>query len=144
MRITICGSMRFAGRIVEIFQRLKEMGHEPIVHEDLFSVADGTIEYVRDKSNHTEHSEIKKKYDYIKAWHDLVLKGDAILVCNFDKGRIKNYIGGNTLLEIGFAHVNDKKIFLLNQIPEIGYKDEIVAMQPIILNGDLNRIGDSK
>jgi hypothetical protein len=28
----------------------------------------------------------------------------------------------------------------LNEIPEMGYKDEIVAMKPVILEGDLNRI----
>lgn len=41
---------------------------------------------------------------------------------------------------MAFAHVLDKKIFLLNPIPEIPYKDEIVAMQPIILDGDLAKI----
>lgn len=33
---------------------------------------------------------------------------DAILVLNYDKKGIKNYIGGNTLMEMGFAHVHDK------------------------------------
>ncbi len=62
------------------------------------------------------------------------------LAVNIDKKGIKNYIGGNTFLEMGFAHVLDKKIFLLNEIPDISYKDEIKAMQPIILNGDLSKI----
>jgi hypothetical protein len=29
---------------------------------------------------------------------------------------------------------------LLNPIPEMGYEDEIVAMKPVILNGDLDKI----
>jgi predicted RNA-binding protein with PUA domain len=65
---------------------------------------------------------------------------DAILILNLEKNNIKGYIGGNTFLEMGFAHVLNKKIFLLNEIPEMGYKDEIVAMKPVILEGDLNRI----
>jgi hypothetical protein len=66
---------------------------------------------------------------------------DAILVCNFDKKGIKNYIGGNTLMEIGFAHVNDKKIFLYNPIPEdVPYVDEIKAMIDAVINNDLNLI----
>jgi predicted RNA-binding protein with PUA domain len=41
---------------------------------------------------------------------------------------------------MGFAHVLGKKIFLLNDIPEISYKDEIKMMQPIILEGELSKI----
>ena len=43
-------------------------------------------------------------------------------------------------LEMGFAHVLGKKIFLLNGIPDMHYKDEIRAMQPVVLDGDLNGI----
>ena len=44
-------------------------------------------------------------------------------------------------MEIGFAHVNDKKVFLLNPIPEdVSYADEIKAMADVILNGDLSKI----
>lgn len=47
-------------------------------------------------------------------------------------------------MEIGFAHVNDKKIFLLNEIPEnISYVDEIKAMADTILNGDLHKLSKS-
>jgi uncharacterized membrane protein (UPF0127 family) len=54
------------------------------------------------------------------------LKSDAVLVLNYDRKGIKNYIGGNTLMEIGFAHVLNKKIYLMNPIPEIEfYKSEI-------------------
>jgi len=66
---------------------------------------------------------------------------DAVLVLNYDKKGIKNYIGGNTLMEIGFAHVLNQKIFLLNPIPEIPfYKTEIEAVKPMIIHGDLARI----
>ncbi len=43
-------------------------------------------------------------------------------------------------MELGFAYVNDKKIFLLNPIPDLPYKEEIEAVQPIVLNGDLSKI----
>jgi len=138
MKITVCGSVTFADKISEIFNKLKEMGHEPPAHKNLFSVADGTAEEIGMYDG--EHHEVKIKYDYIKAWHDIIVSGDAILVCNFDKNGIKDYIGGNTLMEMGFAHVNNKKIFLLNPIPAINYVDEIMAMQPTILNGDLSKI----
>ena len=33
-----------------------------------------------------------------------------------------------------------KKIYLLNEIPELPYKEEILGMKPVILNGDLSKI----
>lgn len=62
---------------------------------------------------------------------------DAILVMNYDRRGVKNYIGGNTLMEIGFAHILGKKIFLLNPVPDMHYKSEIEAVEPIILDGDM-------
>jgi len=41
---------------------------------------------------------------------------------------------------MGFAYVLEKGIYLLNPIPDIGYRDEIVAMQPTVINGDLDLI----
>ncbi|MBI5401399.1 hypothetical protein HZB05_01050, partial [Candidatus Wolfebacteria bacterium] len=67
--------------------------------------------------------------------------GDAVLVMNLDKHGIKNYIGGNTLMEIGFAHVLNQKIFLYNPIPDIPYyKSEIEAVKPTIIDRDLSKI----
>ena len=53
----------------------------------------------------------------------------------FESGQnnVKNYVGGNTLMEIGFAHVLNQKIFMLNPIPEMPYcKSEIEAVKPVI------------
>lgn len=79
--------------------------------------------------------------DAIRDFWKSMQGADAILVTNYDKHGIKNYIGGNTLMEIGFAHVLNQKIFLLNPIPDIPYyKSEIEAVKPVILNGDLSKI----
>jgi len=139
MKITICGSVKFAEKLVEIYHELKEMKHEPMMHEDMFGIADGTAQELIDGIS-MNHSEIKRKHNFIKWWYDCIKSGDAVLFCNFDKNGIPNYIGGNTLMEMGFAHVLNKKIFLLNSIPEMGYKDEIIAMQPTVLEGDLSKI----
>lgn len=140
MKITICGSVKFADRLVDIYRQLEKLGHEPVMHEDMFGIADGTAQELIDGID-IDHSEIKKKHNFIKLWYELIVGSDAILVCNFDKNGIENYIGGNTLMEIGFAHVNDKKIFLLNPIPEnIPYVDEIKAMADLVIEGDLQKI----
>lgn len=140
MKITLSGSVKFAPQLVEIYRRLEGLGHTPMMHEEMFRIADGTAKEIIDRLDH-EHHEIKRKYNFIKWWHDCIKSGDALLVCNFDKNGIKNYIGGNTLMEIGFAHVNDKKVFLLNPIPEeVSYVDEIKAMTDIVIYGDLTLI----
>lgn len=140
MKITICGSVKFADKLVEIYHELEKLGHQPMMHKDMFGIADGTAQELIDGIE-MDHSEIKKKHNFIKFWYNLIVGGDAVLICNFDKNGIKNYIGGNTLMEIGFAHVNDKKVFLLNPIPEdVSYADEIKAMADVVINGDLNKI----
>lgn len=138
MKITLCGSIKFAKEIVEIYRKLKELGHEPLMHDEMFKIANGTLTgktYWEISENGT-----KRKCNLIKWWHDCIKSGDAILVCNFDNGRIKNYTGGNVLMEIGFAYVNDKKIFLLNPIPKELSSDELKVMVDVILDGDLSKI----
>ncbi len=77
----------------------------------------------------------------IRDFWEKIKQSDAILVLNFDRRGVANYIGGNTLMEIGFAHVLNKKIFLWNPVPEIPYyKSEIEATRPVIINGDLSLV----
>ena len=46
---------------------------------------------------------------------------------------------------MGFAHVHNKKIFLLNPLPQnCSYLDEIKAMYDKIINEDLAKIGNYK
>lgn len=140
MKITLCGSVKFADKIVELYRQLEELGHEPMMHEEMFKIADGTAKELIEGIN-ADHAQIKKENDFIRWWHDCIKSGDAVLICNFDKKGIKNYVGGNTLMEIGFAHVNNKKIFLLNPVPEeVPYADEIKAMFDEVIEGDLGKI----
>jgi len=140
MKITLSGSIKFANKFVEVYRQLEKLGHQPMMHEIMFDIAEGTATEITNAIS-SDHGSAKRKYGFIKWWHDCIKKGDAILVLNYDKNDIKNYIGGNTLIEIGFAHANDKKVFLLNPVPEgVPYADEIKAMVDVVLNGDLNKI----
>ncbi|PIS07706.1 hypothetical protein COT78_01910 [Candidatus Berkelbacteria bacterium CG10_big_fil_rev_8_21_14_0_10_43_13] len=83
----------------------------------------------------------KNNMDAIREFWRMMQGADAVLVLNLDKNGVKNYVGGNTLMEIGFAHILNQKIFMLNPIPEMPYcKSEIEAVKPIIINGDLKKI----
>jgi nucleoside 2-deoxyribosyltransferase len=84
--------------------------------------------------------ERKLNINAIKRHYEKIKESDAILVINITKKNIENYIGGNTFLEMGFAHILDKKIFLFKPVPEMLYTDEILAMKPKIINSDLKFI----
>ncbi len=140
MEITLCGSSAFRQKKVEIMDKLIELGHEPIIHPHYIeSVREGRKD-IMERINSGEHAQLKIENNYIMWYYRAIVGSDAVLVVNLKKNEINNYIGGNALMEIAFAYVNNKKIYLLNNIPEISYKDEIIAMQPIIINNDLSKI----
>lgn len=142
MKITICGSVTFRKEMVDAKNKLNEMGHEGIIHQVMEDLALGRNPELMKRVDE-EHAKVKRECGFIKWYHDSITNSDAILVLNYDKNGIKNYIGGNTLMEIGFAHVNGKKIFLLNPPPEeVSYAEEINAMVDSVLDGDLNKILD--
>jgi len=136
MKIGIIGSMQFTEKMVEVRDELIKHGHNAFIadfHKPL--IGKTTEEIERIKLYH------KYEKDVIREFWRAMQEADAVLVLNYDKNGIKNYIGGNTLMEIGFAHVLNQKIFLLNPIPEIPYyESEIKAVKPIIINGDLSLI----
>ncbi len=101
---------------------------------------EATMEEIKQENQEGRGAERKIKLDAIKRHYKKIEKSDAILVLNYTKKSIKNYIGGNTFLEMGFAHVLDKKIFLFNPIPQMLYTDEILAMAPIVVAKDLSKI----
>jgi len=142
MKITICGSLDFTPEIKKISDKLEKLGFKvfiPISSEKILK-GDFSLDEIKQEKEKGEFSQRAIKYDSIRAYWKIIKESDAILVVNLDKNSIKNHIGGNVFLEMGFAHVLNKKIFLLNDIPKTIYTDEIKTMQPIILNGDLSKI----
>lgn len=136
MKIGIISSMQFTDKMVETRDKLIELGHDAFLtnlHTSMIGRNADEIEKIK----------LHQKYnlDAIREFWKLMQGAEAVLVLNFDKNGIKNYIGGNTLMEIGFAHVLEQKIFLWNPIPEISYyKSEIEAVKPVIIDGDLTKI----
>ena len=136
MKIGIIGSMQFSEKMIEVREELVRRGHHAFVTKFAGPMVGKTDE-------EKEVMKIDQKYnkDAIREFWHMMQGADAVLVLNYDKRGIKNYIGGNTLMEIGFAHVLNQKIFLLNPIPDIPfYKTEIEAVKPIIIDGDLSLI----
>lgn len=139
MKIGIIGSMQFTERMVDVRDQLTAMGHEAFV-TDLHTPFIGKSDEEKEKIKIFQ----KNNKDAIREFWREMQGADAVLVLNYEKHGIANYIGGNTLMEIGFAHVLNQKVYLLNPIPEIPYyKTEIEAVRPVILNGDLSKISKS-
>lgn len=142
MKIAICSSLDFINDIKETADKLVQLGHEvtlPQTAEKIYK-GEATYEQVMEEKENGEFANRGIKQDSLNYYYGKIKEADAIIVLNLKKKDIEGYIGGAVFLEMGFAHVLGKKIFLLNDIPEISYKDEIRMMQPIVLNGNLGLI----
>lgn len=133
MKIGIIGSMQFTDKMIEVRDELMKLGHDAFITNLHKTMIGKDVEEI-------EKIKLYQKYnqDAIREFWNAMQGADAVLVLNFDKSEIKNYIGGNTLMEIGFAHVLNQKIYLWNPVPEMPYcESEIKAVKPIIINGDI-------
>jgi hypothetical protein len=135
MKIFVICSKKFYDKIPPIVVELEKKGHilsmpncfdDPATEERYRAL--GTEAHSKWKSEMITHS------------LDVIGDNDAVLVLNFDKDNLKNYIGGATFLEMYDAFRLGKKIFMYNDIPEGILHDEIMGFDPIVLGGDLDRI----
>lgn len=136
MKIIICGSIKAADEIIKVKNTLEGKGH-------IVEIPEGVKhEYMRSKDTDTseERAETKIKYNLIRGYYEKMKEYDVVLIVNPKLKGIEGYIGGNTLIEMAFGLILNKKIYCLYPIPEMSYTPEILAMQPIILNGDLSII----
>lgn len=136
MKIGVAGSMQFTDKMIAVCDELEKLGHQSFMSKFKDN-------YVGKTDDEIEKIKLKDKYerDAIREFWQPMQNADALLVLNFDKHDIKNYIGGNTFLEMGFAHVLNQKIYLWNPIPEMPYfHTELLAMRPVVINGDLTKI----
>lgn len=139
MKIQICGSMTFAKQMREAKKVLEKKGHTVTIPTNTdYHIEDPTfVDNLEDNLRHCIEN------DTIKENFNLVADADAILVVNYPKNNMDGYIGASTLMEIGIAHFLGKKIFLLHKIPSfdtVRWAHEVTIMQPIIINGDIEKI----
>lgn len=135
MKIFICTSKHLYKYVDEIKKELKKKGHIITIPN---SYDNPKKEEQMKNLGSREHSEWKAKMIHLQK--EKVGMNDAILVLNMEKNGQKNYIGGATFLEIYMAFDLGKKIYLYNSIPENILKDELIGMNPTIINGNLDLI----
>jgi len=135
MKIFIICSKKFYDKIPPIKQSLEFNGHI-ISLPNCFD--DPSIEARQKKLNNEDYA--KWKASMIMHSEKVISDIDAVLVLNFEKQGVPNYIGGATFLEMYDAFRLNKKIFLFNDTPDGILRDEIAGFCPILINGDLSKI----
>ncbi len=153
MKITICGSIGFYKEMEEARDALKKIGHEVKIPELALEVpkefGGGKKvyfgKYIEENGGidafPAEHKVWDLKEGAIRDHYEKIDWADAILVVNHEKRGIQGYIGGNTLIEIGVAFYSKKPIYILNPVSsELSYKQEVMGIKPILLNGKIKNL----
>ena len=150
MKITLCGSLAFFEEMEKVRKDLEALGHE--VKSPPLMVPDGKggeisvyDRYKQSKAAGIGDDAIWDMCEGAMRNHfDKVVWCDAVLVVNEEKNDIPGYIGANTLLEVGVGFHFKKPLYLMHQIPEISYQEEILGMKPIVIDSDLSKLDTVK
>lgn len=140
--ITICSSAAFYKQAIEIQDQLTNLGFSVIVPATATRMKEsGDFEVSHYKTWFADANDYHKKSQLMRAHFEEVEKADAILVLNYEKRGIQNYIGGNVLMEMAIAFWLKKPIFILNEMPkESAFEEEIKGMEPILLHGTVSTL----
>lgn len=133
MLITICMSMALRQRLPAVCAELESYGHSVLTPVD-------TMDFDYEGADEEERAALKRRRDLIRLHYQKISRSDAILVLNEDLPGRPAYIGGNSFLEMGFAHVLELPIYVMQDLPASPYRSEMLAMDPIVLDGDLSQI----
>lgn len=132
--IAICSSMSFQDSWLKI-------GNEIISNGLTISTPDISESININWNKLTQEEIIQKKGYYIRRHLANIATAKAVLICNYKKNETDNYIGSNTFLEMTAAYVYGKPIYILNKLPkEQNNYEELLAMNPIILNGNIDSL----
>lgn len=133
MKICICCSLSFSDEVRKIAQQLEEVGHEVLLPNGVM------IRLVEQEGFDPVQAKIDT--DSMHKHVDKIREADAVLVCNYTKNGIENYIGANSFAEMFVAYYFNKPIYALNPLLDMPYiHDEINSFGVVVLNGDLSKI----
>lgn len=124
--------MKHAKKIIEWKKKLESQGFE-VETPLMYSKYNGDFHAIRDVEGNLEEFERYKRIATKKHFQK-IKESDILLVLNYDKNGIKNYIGGNTFAEIAYAyglnicHNKNIEIYTVNPLPEdLPYSEELKA-----------------
>lgn len=140
--ITICSSAAFYRQAIDIKEQLEALGYKVIVPktaEKMRRANDYDVSHY--KTWFGDKNDYHKKTALMMAHFKEIENGDAILVLNYQKHGVDNYIGGNVLMEMSLAFWLKKPIFIFNEVPtESAFLEEIIGLGPIALHGKVEAL----
>lgn len=129
MIITLCSKAKFFDRLYKVKAGIESKGHEVLLPSMV------------DYHNLEEAAFLKIHHDLIRDHLRKIDGSHAIYVANYYSRGIEGYIDGSSLLGMGKAFDKGIPIFLLNEVSNmINYKKEILAMQPIVVGTDWDKL----
>jgi hypothetical protein len=153
MKITICGSIAFYKEMELVRDQLEKIGHEVKIPELALEVPEEFGggkkvyfgQYIENNGGidafDAMHEIWNLKEGAIRDHYEKIDWSEAVLIVNPEKRGIPGYVGGNTLMEIGIAFYQKKPIYILYPVSsQISYKQEILGMKPIFLEGDVGKL----
>lgn len=69
-----------------------------------------------------------------------IRSADAVLVVNADTPEARGYVGPSTLIELAFARAVGTRALLLHHVGPQPSRLEVLALRPIVLDGDLDAL----
>lgn len=133
MKICICCSLSFGDEVREIARQLENMGYEVLLPNGVIN------RLIEQKGFNPVQAKIDTDSNHKHV--DKVREADVVLVCNYTKNGIENYIGANSFAEMFTAYYFNKPIYTLNPLPDMPYiDDELQSFEVVVLDGDLSKI----
>lgn len=143
MRIVFSGSIAFHEEMKRLSAELQMAGHQieiPELEEGLDTMQAGDSRSSQESAS-VQAMFLRAKQKAMDEHLAKIAAADAVLIVNYPKRGIAGYVGGNTLMEMALAYYLGKKLFVLQSISsELSYQEEILALHPTILEGDLLKI----
>lgn len=129
MKILIHASLDFKQAMVDARNYIEDNSTHKVILPELTRYQD-----IRDVHGDDE-TFTKIKNRLTKENFQNVENCDVLLIINHSHREIKNYIGGNSFMEMVIAFYLKKPIYLLNDIPEgMSYTEEIKSLYPIVVH----------
>jgi hypothetical protein len=131
-RLVLCGSMTFFGYMRRIRDELSEFDIEvalPDAEDDVDHYDERQFEMFR-------RQVVQRHIGRVRSQRTI-----GILVTNFDKHGIADYIGPSTFAEIATAAATNKRIFVLQDFPDV-FRDTLSIWDAVPLRGSYEPLLD--
>ncbi len=138
--IVICSSASFYEQVVGVESQLVELGFDVVIPKSARAMK-AAGNYTVSKTWYDNPDDYVKKADLMRTHFREIERGDIVLIANYEKHGVANYIGPNVLMEMGIAFYFNKPIYILNDLPaDSPFEEELKGFLPTILHGDLSAI----